>query len=1330
MFNASFFFIFRRYQSNNEDYKKLKKRQSLPTPTSNVIPIPSPTPRGSNHNNYNQKAEIGAASYAKLTKYPSVNCSEIDSLDSNYHNKSSYQVSQENLNAYKTSEENLDYNDLGLSLPNYYPDNKYDTDVSVTAENISIYSDTEYFDGNSRSLPTYAYEYDSSLSDLEPRYYESNTFNPIFNEYNYESVSDSCSELNNFDEITVNNNKNKEDSGTENKNTENTENKELDYEKTISLNGKKSPTLTIKSESTLKGSITNEKVTSSDSENVKENSETTDEITKSDEAGSKLSESCDYNEIKNDIYATIQKPSDDHITLITIDPPENKKNKFFNAKKTKSPTDIKRQNYLKDLLESNTNKRPLKNFITKNISRAFGDKKSNNKLISTENYVTTLVENQYHSLPDINASKYLQKCEKIDRKLRKCEKVTRTQSNLSTENTKNRFVVNIGKHLNIPNQNAPIPVDFEVKISKVPKIQKTPVKSNSFAGRNTTSVKINGAENKHFTLQQKTDLTYHKPENKSSNFSTITRQTKEKLLAGFKKNSEAKTTDKSKIKPLPKIAEVIEKKDDKHKENSDIKTIRTYTKIDEKPEYKYTSCSELDSLEYSAISEQELIDTSSEYSGKMEKQLKNKENNNDKQNSNSSSPVQEYQEKLGTMRCFWDKMINGIDSNKSEDKKELNNCNGKQEETNLNNDIIHESPPPKLTISRFESMKEEKNENKKPEPCKIVDVQSKIENVRKIFETPEKSPESSPGLVETNRKKFEPKLEKYDDKMGSFVKDACGIYENPYFERYNSSSSYSASESSNQFESLNPNIVEIIEQEKEKQENIKEVCESKTIKEIEEIDSRNKLSPINRMKTTTLIKSKSFDQGPEFDHVRYKVMKSDLFQKNIFANYEKESQFDGLMQYLQDYSFQELLIDNNIVIIEPIRTKVEFSDVPKKTKKVTHIIPKPISSDAIKESKQSPLRRHFFYHPIRVNREVNDSELPNPDTVKQVRQLFEKTGVMKKSQSHNEIDNPPKKKTIRYQTVIDPDRDHCSESDMSSEHEKASENELVEESGFESIPNDNCCDRQYVSEDVLQKIRECGTCVTYYGGKVLETNNNKHSPLTKAIMEEIKGTQKRNEECVCRRKNKNLKAANKNLDCIMENKQQNNCKILEDKITFKPATKTTDQKSKEVYQGIKFKLIKSNSCSSRLELVGTENMSEYRKKFLERQKMIIDEQNLKNKQMNINNHDKIESIKEIKETLNNDEEKEVSKLNIENGETEKNQKPSIILETPKIVAEEKKINGNKMTQWGSIPEEKQNTQISKDPNTRYIDYKEYEKIRRNSRKFNDMEFESYEVLEN
>ncbi|EDW50726.1 GM13835 [Drosophila sechellia] len=47
----------------------------------------------------------------------------------------------------------------------------------------------------------------------------------------------------------------------------------------------------------------------------------------------------------------------------------------------------------------------------------------------------------------------------------------------------------------------------------------------------------------------------------------------------------------------------------------------------------------------------------------------------------------------------------------------------------------------------------------------------------------------------------------------------------------------------------------------------------------------------------------------QFDHIRYKVLKSQQLIRNNFLSTrnKKEAQFDGLIQYLQEYSFQELL---------------------------------------------------------------------------------------------------------------------------------------------------------------------------------------------------------------------------------------------------------------------------------------------------------------------------------------------------------------------------------------------------------------------------------------
>lgn len=72
----------------------------------------------------------------------------------------------------------------------------------------------------------------------------------------------------------------------------------------------------------------------------------------------------------------------------------------------------------------------------------------------------------------------------------------------------------------------------------------------------------------------------------------------------------------------------------------------------------------------------------------------------------------------------------------------------------------------------------------------------------------------------------------------------------------------------------------------------------------------NKLQPsvqiieLQDKKQAALVKVRGLVDAQDFDHVRYKVMKSDTFQKNILTHTHKEAQFDGLLQYLQDYSFQ------------------------------------------------------------------------------------------------------------------------------------------------------------------------------------------------------------------------------------------------------------------------------------------------------------------------------------------------------------------------------------------------------------------------------------------
>ncbi|XP_048505856.1 uncharacterized protein LOC110117177 isoform X2 [Athalia rosae] len=387
------------------------------------------------------------------------------------------------------------------------------------------------------------------------------------------------------------------------------------------------------------------------------------------------------------------------------------------------------------------------------------------------------------------------------------------------------------------------------------------------------------------------------------------------------------------------------------------------------------------------------------------------------------------------------------------------------------------------------------------------------------------------------------------------------------------------------------------------------------------------------------------ENGPEFDHIRYKVMKSDLFSKNMFGSMKNDQAFDGLMQYLQEYSFHDLLVDNNVVIIEPVRAET----VDRRSSGTNGVKTKNPSScriagaiqkksqqtrDAEKNSENQPkspkqptLRRHFFYHPIRVNRELIDDELPDPDTVRNVRKMFEGTLKLKTPDTAF-ARNCPTRKTVSMKdlTRIDDNYEGSDKADESRSSSRAKdltklfENQdknsdvgtlkdgndsprsecktrliaqVFEARSGQTSPSDSglskhkgnryhhnwdsgsvssgvssdypdtdpgsgvqCTSSEdedeandeddidngpshFVSQDVLKKIRECGTSVTYYGGKVVNTCN---SPL---ISPPITG------------------------------------KIIKEILKNKPRDREAAAKDY-----VKFRLVKSNSCDSRLELAG------------------------------------------------------------------------------------------------------------------------------------------------
>ncbi|PNF18259.1 hypothetical protein B7P43_G16300 [Cryptotermes secundus] len=333
----------------------------------------------------------------------------------------------------------------------------------------------------------------------------------------------------------------------------------------------------------------------------------------------------------------------------------------------------------------------------------------------------------------------------------------------------------------------------------------------------------------------------------------------------------------------------------------------------------------------------------------------------------------------------------------------------------------------------------------------------------------------------------------------------------------------------------------------------------------------------------------------------------------------KAAAFDGLLQYLQDYrhGLRELLVNNNVVIIEPVRqSRVRLENrkysatksASEGTCRITGATVKTGNSTSAASNtlpRQQPiLRRHFFYHPIRTNRSLVDEELPDPEKVRHAREIFERTIKMKDSHheqtstandtkstrnsrssaakviSASKTDNrnaadKVKRKYLTVDTVFRHNALHkrwtdsgslssgissdlsCYETDVESPDTSSRKEEQTDVfSSDDEYPDRNdyleeSDEGHYVAPEVLERIRACGTTVTYYGGRVIAASNGPlRSPMTLAIMDEIEKNQK---------------------------------------FTRKGTRIIPDE-----YLGVKFRLVKSNSCGSRLELAGTEEDEDWK----------------------------------------------------------------------------------------------------------------------------------------
>ncbi|XP_050343104.1 protein javelin [Nymphalis io] len=720
------------------------------------------------------------------------------------------------------------------------------------------------------------------------------------------------------------------------------------------------------------------------------------------------------------------------------------------------------------------------------------------------------------------------------------------------------------------------------------------------------------------------------------------------------------------------------------------------------------------------------------------------ENNVKEKLNNAIKTDMEYQEKINSVKNYWSKLIekspentNKQDSLEKTEILDISNDNNKVEEEN-NKDTTNTNTPEVSVGSIIKSL----------ESVKIVD------SIKKISQTKLQLWKDESEKVKSDTEIEESPVEKI------FKENTSTIYENSTPEKI----------------IKKPEI---------------EMCRDTPEIEIVELSCEDNQ---NQKTQATLIKAKGYEKGcDEFDHVRYKVMKSELFKNSMIANYRKEAQFDGLLQYLQDYSFQELLVNNNIVIIEPVRTKVE--PAPRKntnteTCKIPPTMLKKHEYTSHVDKSKNAIRRHFFYHPIRVNKEIIEEELPNPDTVKKVRNLFEDTlkmkspmghdpplvedssGLARRATSYRNLSEETKsskvsgKKKIIKQLTIDTNFgikkwDNASLSSGVSSGDLSSNNEYEtdglspysqktlkdnvysssDEYLCDSASQDFCCESQYVSPDILKKIRECGTSVTYYGGKVLNSKTSSAvSPMTKAIMEEIKSLQKNcSRDCYsCQTKCKGERCS-----CLVADKHQQ--MVSEKQTTDKYANfenNLNEEKNKrtEGFPGFKFKLVKSNSCSSRLELTGTDETKSSRFKFRKQNSkedppiVYDDENSVKNKICRLESYNK--GIVNTPFQQKDGDIKSKIMGTIENGQISHLKKNKTFDVTKEAESQKmlKDINSANNIQ-DPIDNDKNSTLVNKQLNEDNFEKKFYyvnenkEQNRIPNEKFGEMVFEEFEVLE-
>ncbi|CAA9995204.1 unnamed protein product [Nesidiocoris tenuis] len=326
------------------------------------------------------------------------------------------------------------------------------------------------------------------------------------------------------------------------------------------------------------------------------------------------------------------------------------------------------------------------------------------------------------------------------------------------------------------------------------------------------------------------------------------------------------------------------------------------------------------------------------------------------------------------------------------------------------------------------------------------------------------------------------------------------------------------------------------------------------------------------------------------------------------AQSTKEIAINNLKKYLKEnkIGLKELLTNKNVVIIEPYSTGAEIKDISEYNHRNAEFdqscrITGGTTKDGVEISCDEPssnnntlpraskphqpqIQRHYFYHLIKSKADPKEEDLPDPDQVKSTREKFQKEGKIRSPHDKDIMlpiaakivtpfkSNQSKRRvTPEVRVIYDPKKPTSPDakknnnikkwtdtgslssgvsSDMSCFDNEDNNFDDLSHKGYSSDDEEETetsnkqTEVHPVSPEVMQKIRACGTTVTYYGGRVISHSHGPiRSPMTMTIMDEIRQG----------------KEANK-------------------------------ARTREMYMGIKFRLIKSNSCGSRLELAGADDV--------------------------------------------------------------------------------------------------------------------------------------------